>query len=471
MIEELSADYIIVGSGAIGMAFADILVTDSDKTMIIIDSYAKPGGHWNVAYPFVQLHQPAAFYGVSSKELSGGRIEQTGLNAGLGELSSGAEVSAYYDDVMRHQFLPSGRVQYFPMCDYLGDGRFVSKANGKEYHVTAKCKTVDATFLKTTVPSTHTPNFSIDDGVRFMPLNDLPKVTTAPDGYVVVGAGKTGIDACLWLLEQNVDPANITWIVSREAWLLDRKNTQMTEEFFFNTIGTQAAMFENIAESTSPEDMFERLEKCGYFLRIDENVTPQMFHAATVSKLEIEELRRIKNVVRLGHVESIGTHEIKLVKGSIATTPNTIHVDCSASAIVDPGGKPVFQGDLITPQLVRPYQPVFSAALIAHVELNYESEEEKNRLSGLVPLPNADTDFIFFTAAAMINQYQWSQDKALQQWMVGNRLDGASSLISKISREDTDKQDVIERLKKSAPLATAKLFELQEGLTLSREWS
>ena len=86
-------------------------------------------------------------------------------------------------------------------------------------------------------------------------------------------------------------------------------------------------------------------------------------------------------------------------------------------------------------------------------------------------MPNADTDFIFFTAAAMINQYQWSQDKALQQWMVGNRLDGASSLISKISREDDEKQEVIKRLQKNAPLAAAKLFELQEGLTLSREWS
>ncbi|MFT6955692.1 MAG: hypothetical protein ACJAYC_000693 [Halieaceae bacterium] len=471
MIEELSADYIIVGSGAIGMAFADILVTESDATMIIIDRFAKPGGHWNVAYPFVQLHQPAAYYGVSSKELSGGRIEQTGLNAGLGELSSGAEVSAYFDDVMRHQFLPSGRVQYFPMCDYRGDGRFVSKTNGKEYHATAKRKTVDATFLNTIVPSTHTPNFGIDAGVRFMPLNDLPKVTEAPDGYVVIGAGKTGIDACLWLLEQNVDADKITWIVSREAWLLDRKNTQMSEEFFFDTIGTQAAMFENVAESTSPEDLFERLEKCGYFLRIDENVTPQMFHAATVSKREIEELRRIKNVVRLGHVESIGTHDIKLVKGSIPTTPDTIHVDCSASALIDHGSKPVFQDTLITPQMIRPYQPVFSAALIAHLELNYENEEEKNRLSGPVPLPNADTDFIFFTAVAMINQYQWSQDKALQQWMAGNRLDGASSLISKVSRDDIDKQDVIKKLRKNAPLAAAKLFELQEGLTLSREWS
>ena len=100
---ELTADYVIVGSGAVGMAFADTLMTESDATLIIIDRYAKPGGHWNVAYPFVQLHQPSSFYGVNSKELGAGRLEVGGLNDGLGELSSGAEVLAYYDDIMRHQ--------------------------------------------------------------------------------------------------------------------------------------------------------------------------------------------------------------------------------------------------------------------------------------------------------------------------------------------------------------------------------
>ncbi|MDJ0643056.1 MAG: hypothetical protein QNJ15_09575 [Erythrobacter sp.] len=56
------------------MAFADALVEESDQTMIIIDQFAMPGGHWNIADPFVQLHQPASFYGVSSKDLSSGRI-------------------------------------------------------------------------------------------------------------------------------------------------------------------------------------------------------------------------------------------------------------------------------------------------------------------------------------------------------------------------------------------------------------
>ena len=80
---KLETDYLIVGSGAVGMAFADTLLTETEATIIIVDRYAKPGGHWNVAYPFVTLHQPSQFYGVSSKELSKGRKDEVGLNRGL----------------------------------------------------------------------------------------------------------------------------------------------------------------------------------------------------------------------------------------------------------------------------------------------------------------------------------------------------------------------------------------------------
>ena len=82
--QQLEADYLIVGSGAVGMAFADTLLTESDASIIIVDQHQRPGGHWNLAYPFVTLHQPSAFYGVSSRELSKGRKDEVGLNRGLG---------------------------------------------------------------------------------------------------------------------------------------------------------------------------------------------------------------------------------------------------------------------------------------------------------------------------------------------------------------------------------------------------
>ena len=47
---ELETDYLIVGSGAMGMAFADTLLVETKADMVIVDRHAKPGGHWNVSY-------------------------------------------------------------------------------------------------------------------------------------------------------------------------------------------------------------------------------------------------------------------------------------------------------------------------------------------------------------------------------------------------------------------------------------
>ena len=51
-----------------GMAFTDVLTTESEATITIVDRYHQPGGHWNVAHPFVRFHQQSSFYGVNSRQ-------------------------------------------------------------------------------------------------------------------------------------------------------------------------------------------------------------------------------------------------------------------------------------------------------------------------------------------------------------------------------------------------------------------
>ncbi len=461
---QLETDYLVVGSGAVGMAFADVLLSETKANIIIVDKYPKPGGHWNLAYPFVTLHQPSAYYGVSSSELSKGRIDPIGLNKGLNELASGAEVSAYFDEVMRHKFLSSGRVQYFPMCEYSSDGQFQSLTTGQRYSVTVKKKTVDATYLKTSVPSTHTPDFTIEQGVQFIPLNDLTKVKSPPSGYTIIGGGKTGIDACLWLLEQNVDPDDIRWIMPRDAWLLDRRNTQTSPEFFSDSVGAQALQMEAIVASESIPDLFDRLEDSGVLLRIDQEVRPKMFHGATVSQMELAELRRIKNIVRMGRVVKLEKDQITFEQGTLATSTDELHVDCSSSAITNVKIIPIFQGNLITPQTVRSYQPVFSAAFIAHIEATYSDEEKQNAICGVVPLPNHDTDWIRMFSAFMMNQYTWSQHPEIATWLLGDRLDGFSTLMQSASQDDEEKQAIIQRIRSNAVPAVMKLNEFMAEL-------
>ena len=117
----IEADYLVVGAGAMGMAFVDTLITETDATVVIVDRNDQPGGHWLSAYPYVRLHQPSAYYGVNSRKLGTDSIDASGWNQGFFELAGGSEVVAYYDTVMRQHLLPSGRVSYFPMSEYLGE--------------------------------------------------------------------------------------------------------------------------------------------------------------------------------------------------------------------------------------------------------------------------------------------------------------------------------------------------------------
>jgi len=54
--EQLEADYVIIGAGATGLAFADEMLSRSDATMILVDRRQHAGGHWNEAYDFLRLH-------------------------------------------------------------------------------------------------------------------------------------------------------------------------------------------------------------------------------------------------------------------------------------------------------------------------------------------------------------------------------------------------------------------------------
>lgn len=464
MSNTLKADYLVIGAGAVGMAFTDTLLSESDATVIMVDRQHKPGGHWNMAYPFVTLHQPSHFYGVQSLELGNGLKDEVGLNKGFFDLATGAQVCGYYEQLMQHRFLPSGRVQYFPMCNVNGEGRFTSLVSGEQYSVEVNKKVVDAAYYMPSIPSTHTPNFKIDDDVHFIAPNELPRLGKPSAGYVVVGGGKTGIDTCLWLLQNGVSPEVIRWIMPRDGWFLDRRNTQPTEEFFEDSIGNIATQMQAIAEAESIEDMFDKLEAGGYFLRLDPQVRPNMFHAATISQAELAELRKIKQVIRLGRVKHLKATEIRLADGSVPTSIDQVHIDCTASAITLRPTKPIFEGKRVTPQLVRAYQPTFSASFIAFIEASDRSESEKNQLCGVLPPPDKDTDFIRFTAAGMMNQYVWSQTEDIKPWLKSNRLDGFTQLMSGVPKEDEVKQAIMMKLRENSVPAMTKLQQFMKEL-------
>jgi hypothetical protein len=452
---ELSADYLVIGSGAMGMAFTDVLMTESEATVVMVDQHHRPGGHWNDAYPFVRLHQPSAFYGVNSRKLGNDTIDQTGWNKGLYELASAGEVCAYFDQVMQQQFLPTGRVKYFPMSRAEEDGSFRSVLSGERTSVSAT-KIVDATYMNVQVPAIRGPLYELDPETRCVPLNQLPTEPTPTDGYVVIGAGKTGMDACLFLLANGLSPDRITWIMPRDSWMLDRARIQPGEAFLASAVGGAAGQMESFANAETVDEIFSDMEAQGQLLRLDPAVRPSMYRCATVTQAELEQLRRIERVVRLGRVKRVGANEIQLEQGTIPTSLGTLHVDCSADGLAERPVQPVFAADRITLQSVRTCQQVFSAAFTAHVELVGKDEAHKNHLCTPVPHPNSALDFLRTTLQNATNGFNWGQDAALQEWLQEARLDGFSGPVTNRSLS-TEMEQAGEKLAANALPAMQKL--------------
>ena len=462
--DALQADYLVMGTGATAMAFVDTLLTENpDATVLMVDRHHRPGGHWNVAYPFVRLHQPSAWYGVASRELASGGKDAVGTNAGMASLASGAEVLAHFEQTMQQRFLPSGRVRWLPMSEVLRDGSAAAGRHQVRSLTTGALQTVqtrklvDATHAQTAVPSTHPPRYIVAPGVKCVPLNDLPKIDRPYAAYTVVGAGKTGMDAVLWLLENGVPPERVRWVMPRDAWFMNRANFQTGLENFERSVGATIAQFDAMIQAGSVAELFARLEDKDQLLRIDPAVQPSTYRCAVVSKPELAQLQRVTDIVRLGRLQAIEPNRLVLERGSVDADPDTLHVDCSASAIVVPPALPVFDGDRINLFFVRTCQPLFSAAVIAYVESHVTDAAEKNALCQVVPSPEQPIDWLRMWLATLANGARWRQHAGLNAWLTTCRLNGIAVMARGVLPGDSARIAMLQQMGAKAGPAAAKL--------------
>lgn len=428
----IETDYLVIGAGLAGMAFTDTLIAHTDARVLIVDRRHGPGGHWNDAYPFVRLHQPSAFYGVGSRDLGEDRIDEVGPNAGCYERATAAEICHYFQEVMDETFLPSGRVEFLPMHDVEDRGGGVatvtSRLSGAVREVAVRRKVVDARFLESSIPKTHTPTFTVDEGARCIPVNGLVHESEPAGGYVVLGAGKTAMDACVWLLEQGVDPGDVTWVKPREPWLIERRNLQPREKVG-DFIKDWAASVEAAAKATSVPDLFARLEACGSVVRIDGNVEPTMFRAPILSAYERALLGSIDHVVRAGHVRRIRPDRMVMEAGEVTVPRGALFVDCTAEGLRSPAPRPVFEDGRITPQGIREGSPSFNAALVGYIEATRGDDlAAANELTPPNPYPSAPADWIRQRHTGMTAQMRWDRQPDVTAWIDGCRLNLAKGL-------------------------------------------
>ena len=471
-MQELIVDYLIVGAGASGMGFADVMVAQSTATMAMIDSHEAPGGHWNDAYSYVRLHQPSYYYGVESLQLGDLIVQQEGLSKGLLHAASAAQILQYYSQVMQQTLLPSGRLRYFPQCSFEGadvdSGKIVARfrelATGTVHRVIVRKRIVDTTYYAVSVPATHARKFSVATPVRCIIPNELIEVVTElthkHTRYTVIGSGKTGMDACLWLLGNGIVPDKIRWIMPRDAWWIDRVSLQLTPDFFTEGILNSAVQMEALAQASSVADLFARLEACGALIRFDKTVKPTMFHGATVTQAELTALRQITDVVRLGRVLAVHANEIELAQGRVAAHADDLYIDCTAQGIASPPTIPIFSPNKITLQIVKIFAVSLSPGLIAYIELNYNNDAIKNNLCKPVIAPQFDTGWLPMMAGTMRNLTRWSQDPELMAWLRKSRLDPFARLQRSADPNNPEQQALLSRSKQAVKGALANMPRL-----------
>ena len=454
----METDYLVVGAGAMGMAFTDALIDHADVHVTLVDRRHAAGGHWLDAYPFVQLHQASVFYGVASTVLGTGAVQTSGPELGLQERARQSEIRAYYDDVLHRRFLPSGRVTFLGGSEHREDAGthlVTSSVSGETVEVTVRRRVVDATYLAPTIPATTPPPFGVAEGVPVIAVNELARLNEAPRRYVVVGSGKTATDGIIWLLGNGVDPDRITWVRPRDPWMLNRAVVQPDPVV---ALGLAADTMAAGAAAESLDDLFLRLEASGVMLRIDRSVTPTMAKTPTLATWELELLATVEDVVRLGHIDHVTSREIVFAGGSVPLSPGAVVVHCAASGLQYPPLVPIWGADRIRLQTIRAGFPCFNAALAGYVEATRDDDRERNRLCPPNTLPDTMASWARMQARGVLATRAFGAEPDIAAW--ANRCALNPARIDPSRREDAAVRTAAARVAEHATEGLARLAEL-----------
>ncbi len=415
---KISCDYLVVGAGTACLSFLDtVLARREEATFVLVDRFSAPGGHWTKAYPYVRLHQPSCYYGVNSLPLS--KLDKKGNEPfDQNVRASAKEICEYYQKVVDN-FVASGRVTTYFNANYEGEAKNEdgsSNPNSNNYNdPTAKithtitdkdgrkifvdCTKVVRCESNVQVPSMRNgPPFPIDESVQCIAPNDLPATVgseSSYENYLVVGGGKTGTDAIIYLLRDKKIPYDqITWIVPRPAWYFVSDCLQRSSKpgryFWQDAVRNIINPF---LAANSSKEAFLNMEKLGVTQRVDpddENF-PVVFKGATINQSEMNDLRKITNVVKhKGRVTSITKKDIVFQNGthSVPFSPsNSLVIDCT---VEDTYGYLDFGEDFrfFNPHKIRlgpltsMFNPSHTSAQVAFLESEYSDtasgDEVKN---------------------------------------------------------------------------------------------
>ena len=505
-----SCDYLVVGAGATGLAFVDsflqgLLLDESQPkqetplTIVLLDQHSAPGGQWNDSYRFVQLHQPSAMYGVESTLL-----EPTPPPSSITSSTTTTEkhratrqeILEYYATLVQKwesqfnshsnsvsfQFIGSATFDFSSSKPREGGGgrvyQFQVSADKEDNSTTTvqhsiqlTKRLVDARYLEPDLPVSTAPKFDFDaTKIKCVPVNEIVagddhERINKSQYFVVIGAGKTGMDAIVYLLtNRHIAPANILWMVPHDPWITARENIGNCMEFLHDATQLSQQQNKDLQSNEIVQRTFQLWEQQGKMYRLfnDTTALPTKFNDATLSKNELEIIRSLppQQVIRgQGRVTRIDSETGALVmqNGSSVTLPwtasnafaNTTYVHCSAGAFnytkqIGLQPKPVFDAakQIITLQDVYGTPGFcFVGSILGKLEslsvAGVLDDAQKNDLCRVpTPSPTPSSDNTLGPSGGdvgglskdhgfvqrLCNLRNWLQTPHLRQWLVGHRL-------------------------------------------------
>ncbi|MEZ5642914.1 MAG: hypothetical protein R3E70_12920 [Burkholderiaceae bacterium] len=199
--------------------------------------------------------------------------------------------------LMTRRFLPSGRVRYFPNSEYLPDGRVVSRFRPGAIQVRSRRKLIDTTYLEGTIPATSPPPFELADGTECIPAGAIARVAQRVEHFTIIGAGKTALDTCVWLLEQGTPADAIRWIKPPRG-LVAESPLPAAARSAARQPSRHGDPLEAMAQASTVADLFAATGSRRILPAHRSDVTPTMLRGAVISEAEQALLRQIRDVVR-----------------------------------------------------------------------------------------------------------------------------------------------------------------------------
>jgi hypothetical protein len=223
-------------------------------------------------------------------------------------------------------------------------------------------------------------------------------------------------------------------------------------------LGMAADTVEAASRSSSPDDLFRRLEEAGVMLRIDPSVTPTMAKTPTLARWELDLLRTVEHVVRLGHLRHVEATRLVLAEGEVATAGDAVVVHCAASGLRYPPLVPIWRREAITLQPIRTGFPCFAAALAGYVEATIAGDEQKNSLCPPSPYSNTPADWARMQVLGYRAAVAFGSNPDLRDW--ANRVSLNPARIPPDMMPSAELERAITRFRRFVEPGMARMAEL-----------